>query len=185
MRVSAHVVLIGVLSALFGWMIRGVQMDRGMESKPVVIVEAAPKGQSMQPPSGIVRPSRAVTDRVGRRDPFTYVQVEWTGPPVVTIAPIPPRPVTVPSVTPAPIAEEKPPLQFPYRYIGVFGPDVDPIAAFARDGSVVTVRAGERIDSQFALRSIGLESVTVESIVAGRTDSVRVGLGAATTTFSR
>jgi hypothetical protein len=67
----------------------------------------------------------------------------------------------------------------------MFGPAGDPIAAFARDGGVVTVRAGERIDSQFALRSIDLESVTVESIVNERTESVRVGLGSATTPSSR
>jgi hypothetical protein len=76
-------------------------------------------------------------------------------------------------------------VHFPYRYIGVFGPAGDPIAAFTRDGGVVTVRGGERIDSQFALRSIDLESVMVESVVGGRTESVRVGLGAATTPFSR
>jgi hypothetical protein len=88
--------------------------------------------------------------------------------PPVVIAPPSPAPIVVP--TPGP---PRPP-HFPYRYLGRFGPVHDPIAAFARDGDVRTLRAGDRIDEQFVLRAIGLESVEVEA--RGWADRIRAPL---------
>ena len=73
-------------------------------------------------------------------------------PPVVTVA----APAIV-ATAPA----EPPPPRFEHRYIGRFGPERDPIAAFSLNGEVLTVRRGDRIGDRFVLRSIGLESVEV------------------------
>ncbi len=55
---------------------------------------------------------------------------------------------------------EKP--RFDYRFIGRFGSDENPIAAFARDGEIVTARRGDRV-GVFRVREVGLESVDVAS----------------------
>jgi hypothetical protein len=68
--------------------------------------------------------------------------------------------------------EQPPPPRFPYRYIGRFGPDRNPIAAFARDGEIATVRRGDRLGG-FTLRHIGVESVEVE----GDAGITRIALG--------
>lgn len=68
--------------------------------------------------------------------------------------------------------EAPPPPRFPYRFIGRFGPDGNPVAAFARDGEIVTARRGDRIGA-FTLRAIGLESVEV----AGDAGITRIALG--------
>jgi hypothetical protein len=47
------------------------------------------------------------------------------------------------------------------RYIGSFGTAHTRVAAFKRDGEIVTARPGERV-GEFVLRSIGLESASVE-----------------------
>jgi hypothetical protein len=102
------------------------------------------------------RPQRAYRNLFAYYEPPAVI-----APPVFT--PTPP-PVTVVEPSPAPPAVEiPPPPQFPYPYNGPFGPDEHPIAAFVRDGEVRTVRAGERIDDQFTLRTIGIESVEVEA----------------------
>jgi hypothetical protein len=78
-------------------------------------------------------------------------------------------PVAIASVTPPPPAEPEEPAvaPFPWRYIGRFGREDNPVAAFVRDGDVKTVRIGDRIDAQYVLRGIGIESVDVESDDAG------------------
>ena len=80
-------------------------------------------------------------------------------PPAVVVVEQQPIPATI--ATPLPAAPTPP--QFPYRYIGRFGPAHDPIAAFAGEGNVRTVRAGDRIDERFRLRAINLETVQVEA----------------------
>jgi hypothetical protein len=90
------------------------------------------------------------------------------------------RPVFVPVAEPQRIEvvaprlepEAPPPARFAYRFIGRFGPDANPVAAFARDGEIVTVRRGDRIGA-FTLRTIGVESVEV----AGDAGITRIALG--------
>lgn len=83
-------------------------------------------------------------------------------PPMVSALPEPPAPV-------APVVERP---RFAYRYIGRFGSDGNPIAAFAREGEVVTAQRGDRVGG-FVVREIGLESVDI----AGDAGVVRVALG--------
>ena len=71
---------------------------------------------------------------------------------------------------------ERPRARFMHRYIGKFGPDRRPIAAFAGDGQIVTVRIGERIDERFVLRSIDRDSVQVEASVDGEVQTERLTL---------
>jgi hypothetical protein len=107
-----------------------------------------------------------------QRNPFAYVMprpvaVEQT---LVSAVEQPRVELTgVPALQAAPAAP-----QFPYRYIGRFGPAHDPIAAFAGDGVIKTVRPGERIDERFRLRTIGLETVQIEA--GGWPDPIAVGL---------
>jgi hypothetical protein len=122
----------------------------------------APGDEAGQRPRIELAQAPAAIARV-RRNPFAYVSAP---PPVAprfaAMAAPPPRVEVVaspePPVVPAPAAP-----QFPYRYIGRFGRPNDPIAAFAGSGKVLTVRTGERIDDQFVLRAIGLESVQIEA----------------------
>jgi hypothetical protein len=85
-----------------------------------------------------------------------------------------PAAVVVQSVTPPRAVEkqiERPP-DFNYRYIGRFGPETNPIAAFARDGEVVDARPGDVIAGRFILHSIGLESVEIAYV--GMSGELRV-----------
>jgi hypothetical protein len=88
----------------------------------------------------------------------------------------PPPLVAAPIVAVSPVVAEKPRVRFTHRFIGKFGPEGRPIAAFARDGQIVTVRIGDRIDERFVLRSVGMESVEVEAQVNGEVQTERVGL---------
>lgn len=71
-------------------------------------------------------------------------------------------PVTVAVLeTPAVAA---PPLVFGYRFLGTFGPASAPIAAFASNGEVLTVREGDHIGQSFVLRRIGTQDVDVAAL---------------------
>lgn len=89
----------------------------------------------------------------------------------------PPEIIAMPVTAPPPQVEERPRLRFTHRYIGRFGTNDRPIAAFARDEAIVTVRVGGRIDDHFVLRSVGVESVEVEAVVHGEVQTERVALG--------
>ena len=91
----------------------------------------------------------------------------------------PPEIVAAPVTAPPPVVEERPRLRFTHRYIGRFGPKDRPIAAFARDGEIVTVKVGGRIDDHFILRSVGMESVEVEASIDGEIQTERVTLSSA------
>ena len=111
------------------------------------------------------------TPNDGSRNLFAYVTA-----PVAPVV-VKPEPVkAVPMVSalpepPAPVQKvaEKP--RFTYRYIGRFGPDGNPVAAFVRDGEVVTAQRGDPV-GEFVVRDIGFESVEV----AGDAGVVRVAL---------
>jgi len=58
--------------------------------------------------------------------------------------------------------EEPPPqsFEFPFRYIGSFGPDGNPIAVLVGE-NVLTVRTGDAFAGAFVLREIGAGRVLV------------------------
>lgn len=157
MRIAAFV----VLAALSGWFVRGIQFED--DAPPPV---AAPRAQIDEGPRSS-SPEIATIQHVpldahsshGNRNLFAYRVHErpaYVAPPVVeTSGPI----VITATVEPLPVAP--PPIPFPYRYIGRFGPPQNVVAAFTREGEVLTVRAGDRIGA-FVLRTIGLESVEIE-----------------------
>lgn len=109
-------------------------------------------------PSSVVRPVPISGASLGKRNLFAYAVHEQ---PVIIARSAVQEPTAI--ATPAPVAEAPAPqpIPFPYRYIGTFGPPQHPVAAFKRDGDVVTVFRGERV-GDFVLRSIGIESVEVE-----------------------
>lgn len=64
----------------------------------------------------------------------------------VEIAPPPPPPT---------------PPAFPYKYLGSFGSEPNPIAVFSRDGELLNVREGETFGGRFILHNIGIESADI------------------------
>jgi hypothetical protein len=114
-------------------------------------------------------------DLSSRRNLFAFADV-----------PVPPRakapealhrppevvPVTVAVLeTPPAVAA---PLVFGYRFLGTFGPASSPIAAFAGNGEVLTVREGDRIGQSFVLRRIGTQEVDVAAL--DRAATLRVNI---------
>jgi hypothetical protein len=67
-----------------------------------------------------------------------------------------------------------PPVVFGYRFLGTFGPASSPIAAFAGNGEVLTVREGDRIGQSFVLRRIGTQGVDVAAL--DRAATLRVNI---------
>jgi len=161
-RLNAGMKIVGmvVLAALMGWFVRGIRFndppapEPPRAEQPVVVNNepvAAPQSVHLRAPHHVTSP--------GNRNLFAYRIHER---PAVTM-PIPdPAPVLV---TPPPIVIVEPPvplpIPFPYRYFGTFGPAHNRVAAFKRDGDIITLRAGERI-GDFVLRTIGIESAEVE-----------------------
>jgi hypothetical protein len=110
----------------------------------------------------------------GKRNIFAYITAPVAAQPVVKREPAVVAPPMV-SAVPEPPAPVEPVVErprFAYRYIGRFGPDGNPVAAFAREGEVVTAKRGDRVGG-FVVRDIGLESVEI----AGDAGVVRVALG--------
>lgn len=67
-----------------------------------------------------------------------------------------------PIIPPPPPPPPKPvPPQFPYKYIGTFGPPSNPIATFSGNGELINARVGDVIAGRFILRSIGIESIEI------------------------
>src|SRR5216684_109045 len=97
-----------------------------------------------------------------RRNLFAFAELQVPRARVVPVAlrrPPEVAPVTVAVLeTPAVAA---PPLVFGYRFLGTFGPASSPIAAFAGNGEVLTVREGDHIGQSFVLRRIGTQEVDV------------------------
>ena len=176
MRVSPIAVLVGVLAAATGWFVRGLQFE-----PPATVTAAAPRLSAPTTEDAGLSPGQVVrkqlsTGSQSRRNLFVY-PVREQPIQLAVLQPSPP-PVAMTIAHPMPTVEENPHPRFPYSYIGRFGPDHNPVAAFARDGDIVTVRPGDRIDRHFTLRTIGIESVEVESTVEGRRDTQRILLGA-------
>jgi hypothetical protein len=177
MRISPLAVSIGVLAAFSGWMVRGIRLNAETSPLPQPMTKVAMSQPADVPvPLSFDRP----VDRSGAgrstRNLFAYREPELPRAQPAVFHP-PPEIVAAPVTAPPPRVEERPRLRFMYRYIGRFGPENRPIAAFARDGTIVTVKIGDRIDEHFVLRSVGMESVEVEASVNGEVQTERVALG--------
>jgi hypothetical protein len=74
---------------------------------------------------------------------------------------IPPEPVIKAVALPKHEIQREP--DFPFKYIGHFGPEQNPIAVFVSNGDVVNARAGDLIADQFRLSAVRIESVEIAS----------------------
>ena len=151
-----------VLAVLTGWFARGIQFEDAVPpSSPAPSPLLIEKNERVaEPPSVIVRAPLGGAS-LGNRNLFAYrVQNEW---PVVTAGPVivNPEPVAVPQPAVVDVVSAREPVPFPWRYIGTVGSPSTRVAAFKRDGDILTVRTGERV-GDFVLTFIGLESVEVE-----------------------
>lgn len=165
-------VLLGACVLLGGWMAKGVVLPHDAQaSAPAAAVSLVTEPSTDAAPAPVIAAVQAVDNRRapshGDRNLFSYREA----PPVIVARVAEPVPVPVPvaEFVPPPPPEPAEPVipPFPWRYIGRFGRDDNPVAAFVRDGDVKTVRIGDRIDAQYVLRGIGIESVDVESDEAG------------------
>lgn len=145
-----------VLAAVSGWFVRGVRFERASDSPPVAPqVRAVVQSEPIADPLPVVRRPPLDKTSLGQRNLFAYrahMTPALVTQPVVRVAPVVASPPAATTDPPTP-----PPVPFPWRYIGTFGPEQNRIAAFKRDGDILTIRVGERV-GDFVLRSIGLES---------------------------
>ncbi|HET8773878.1 MAG TPA: hypothetical protein VFP80_08810 [Thermoanaerobaculia bacterium] len=146
-----------VLAALAGWLARGIRLEKP-SPPPRLEPPVVQRSEPLAAPPAIVRRVPLEGTASGRRNLFAYPVHEQ---PILIARTVVQEPPAVAIPAPVPEAPAPPPIPFPYRYIGTFGPPQRPVAAFKRDGDVVTVFPGERI-GDFVLRSIGVESVAVE-----------------------
>lgn len=150
-----------ILAALTGWLARGIRFEQPSPPSPSprAVQPAVQKSEPVAEPPFIVHVVPVVEGAHGKRNLFAYPVHER--PYVLAAQPVVVREAPVVAAA-APVAAPVPqPVPFPYRYIGRFGPPHHPVAAFKRDGDVVTLFRGERI-GDFVLRSIGAESVEIE-----------------------
>jgi hypothetical protein len=154
MKIAAMV----VLAAVSGWFARGIRFDRAPDA-PAVPLQRIVESPPIADPLPVIREVLLEATSLGQRNLFAYRAQEE---PVVVTQPIE---HVAPVIAPPPLVVREPPapqpIPFPYRYIGTFGPVHNRVAAFKRDGDIVTVRTGERVGA-FVLRSIGLESAEIE-----------------------
>lgn len=164
-------VLLGVCVLLGGWMAKGVVLPHPVEASAPAGIAATPVVETTEPAPDIARVQPVdppLPASHSNRNLFSYQEAPPAAPtpiPVPVVAP----PVEIAAVAPPTPAEPAEPVipPFPWRYIGRFGREDDQVAAFVRDGQVKTVRGGDRIDEQYVLRTIGIETVEVESEEAG------------------
>lgn len=158
-------------------MVRGIQLnaDASPMPPPIASVVLSPSSDADVPLS-VDRPAVVSGPVRSTRNLFAFRELEVPRAEPAVFHP-PAAIVDAPVITPQPMVEERPRLRFMHRYIGKFGPEDHPIAAFARDGQIVTVKIGERIDDHFVLRSVGMESVEVDALVDGEHQTERVALG--------
>lgn len=168
MQASLKSAAILFVAATSGWLVRGVAHERPSALAPVA--QAAPvtsEAIATPPPMRVDVLGVPPEPQGGKRNLFAYVE-EPVAPVAMHVEHVAPVAVYVPPPVAEPIAAKPEPPQFPYRYIGQFGTERTRVAAFTRDGTVVTVRAGDRIDAQWSLRRIGIESVELEASTGER-----------------
>lgn len=150
-----------VVVAVVAWTAARMQSEPHVD-EPVVTPAAVP----VTPPTFEPEVPRvqhvAFSDGAAGRERNIFSYVEPPPPPVEVVIEPEPVPVEMPkAVVEVETAREPEPPAFHYRYLGRFGRDAAPLAAFSRDGEVVVRRAGERIDAQFVLLRIGAEAVDI------------------------
>ena len=114
---------------------------------------------------GLVDPGDPRGSASARRNVFAYpepgrVSVVAKSEPVVQ------PPVTTTFVQTDTSGQEKKDFEFPYRYIGRFGPENGQLAAFVADGQATVVKAGQVLGGKYLVKAIGLESVEVSPLSA-------------------
>ena len=162
MHPSLRIALLLVAAAVLGWFARSARIvDVAPAPAAAPAASEAPAHMSAEQPARIQRPALA-GGSLGSRNLFAYR--ERVVPPsrtVVAHVPVlPPEPVVAQAVEAAPAPPPAP--RFPWRFIGSFGTRERRLAAFSRDGEVITAREGQKVGGEFVLRSIGLESVEVQ-----------------------
>ncbi|HEX2833520.1 MAG TPA: hypothetical protein VHW00_10920 [Thermoanaerobaculia bacterium] len=162
MRTNVLVASAACVAAMAGWWARGIEWAPIDSASPAPLQRASIASRNDAVALAVNTHHAQPRELHPSRNLFAY----RAAPPLVQraihVAP-PPAEIARVAVAPAPAIESKPRLQFRARYIGRFGPERNPIAAFVRDGQVTTVRIGERIDEHFVLRRIGWESVEVQA----------------------
>ena len=94
----------------------------------------------------------------GQRNLFKYVEEPPRRPkpkPAAAVVVVP-----QPIVVREPIRQEPPTFEFPFRYIGSFGPEGNPIAVFVGD-DIVTARVGDSFGDAFVVRDIATGGVVI------------------------
>lgn len=174
MQASIRNAAILVLAATSGYFARRAPHETPQVAAPPAAT--AVRHEKIETPALAVETMGSVPEAyAGKRNLFAYVEAPAPLPPhieAVVPAAAPIAPIVAPPVQQA--AKPEPP-RFPYRYIGTFGTAQTRLAIFKRDGDIHNVRVGERIDADWTLRSIGLESVEVEAWRTG--DRVQVSPG--------
>ena len=138
-----------------------------LATRPLATLDAAPASPALPPAIDNAVPAIASVDAYeparesapSTRNLFGYVEPKPQ--PVREIPPPMAAPILAPPIVAEAVPQEPPPPRFEYRYIGRFGPNHNPVAAFRANGEVLTVRRGDRIGERFVLRTIGIESVEV------------------------
>jgi hypothetical protein len=130
-------------------------------------IYAAPEKNTAAPSLRLRDPAAYdAPDFSSSRNLFAFAEVQ--APPRARVIPV----VLHRSPEVAPVAVEvlempavaAPPVVFGYRFLGTFGPASSPIAAFAGNGEVLTVREGDQIGQSFLLRRIGTKDVEVAAL---------------------
>jgi hypothetical protein len=175
MHTPMRIAAVALAAAISGWVLRGLQHEPPRTS-PAATTHVSTSTTTEAPPAPMFSiPAGAPHLSSSKRNLFDYVARQRPPePPAARQA----APVTaaVRIETPVPPPPEPTPKpRFSYRYIGRFGPEHRPIAAFSRDGEIVTAKAGESIGAGFRLRSIGMESVEVEGLDADVRQRVPLG----------
>jgi hypothetical protein len=177
MRTNVVVISAACAAAVVGWWARGIEWTPIDPAPAAVVQHAALREESHAATPSIDSQRIAARVSLGSRNLFAYREVSL---PPSHLAFSAPPPVVVREVAPPPavaVIDETPRLRFTSRYIGRFGTNRNQIAAFAKDGQIVTVRVGDRIDEHFVLRRIGIESVEVEARDGGEVITQQVPLG--------
>lgn len=167
MRISLPVGALILAAAASGWLVRG--FGARASAAPVPVAAPAPSLPRVTEglPAGVMDLSLPQRETLGSRDLFAYRErvIPREEPVIVPVV------QRAPEIVPLPVEPEQPsappPPQFTWRFIGTVGAEHNRVAAFARDGEIVTVRTGELIGGDFVLRAIGIESVEVEPVSSG------------------
>lgn len=178
MRIPARTWALIAVVAVVAWTAARLRSEPRVEA-PVVATAAQPveEAPAFLPDIPRVQHVAFTGGSNPNRNLFSYVAPPVKAEPVVERAPVPVVAVTKPAVVEVVAPREPEPPAFTYRYLGRFGRDGAPLAAFSRDGEVVVRRAGERIDPSFVLIRIGAESVDIAAEVGTRRVVRRVPIG--------